>query len=273
MITKILFSTIALIAVTQLVACSAKVEGNADGGGGSGPTPAGTEEGFFDPRPSIAGPNLEGKWKSACHVAYDYSSYMYQYTVNGQAVERTESRFTDSQCSNLRKETAYKGRFRFLEASADKTYTVEYAFDEGNGITSFPQEKVLVEGNALYLSHFMVGDGATVFKNQPLYKVTGLMSLSSTSVVVKMRGVYPIAVVDGVEHVVVSKDRSTGEQFESARGFCALMGYTSGHSSMSQACEEGPYAVLDGQGRLVKTYPKDQSIACNLSTIVSLDCY
>ena len=95
---------------------------------------------------------------------------------------RNEYDYTDSSCRTLATTVAYHGKFRFIDSYSSGNYNIEYAFDVGNGITSFPQEDLMVSNNQLFVSDFVAGSAAAVLKNEPLNAFGTAPTPGSTSV-------------------------------------------------------------------------------------------
>lgn len=159
-----------LPALALLAACSAKIDG-----GSPASAPADyvhpQNDGFFDSRPTLEGPSIEGHWLSGCHLKSETQTYRtFEFTVAAEKISRVEHLFEDSTCQNQKAEKSNSGRFRFIEKSTDGRLTVEYAFQQEN-VTVFPQEKILLQDGLLYISDFYIGD-VDVLRDEPLSLVT-----------------------------------------------------------------------------------------------------
>lgn len=82
----------------------------------------------------------------------------------------------------------------------------------------------------------------------------------------------PLVTIDGVDYRLVKQDDGSGEVFRSAVGYCKSAGYIGSEGDGSQNGIEGPYAVLDETGKVVKTYPKDDKYVYSLEVITDLYC-
>jgi len=158
---------IGLFAVTTgLIGCKAKIEGGPE----NVPAPV-VNDGFFDEKPTIQGPVVEGSWKSNCIERSGKTSRFFEFQFKDQQVVRTENTFSDLKCQTVAKKETNHGRFRFIEHYADDTYQVEYAFDLGSGVTGFPQEKLKLMQGKLYFTNFHVGEFAEVLVDEALESV------------------------------------------------------------------------------------------------------
>lgn len=82
----------------------------------------------------------------------------------------------------------------------------------------------------------------------------------------------PTVSIYGVPHVLVSKDKRTGEEFDSDNGYCVLRGFKYSAGAGSRNMMEGPYVVLDAKGAVVKTYPVSEDNLVNLRVLVDIWC-
>lgn len=160
--------TILVILSGAMVACSAKVSDVISD------TPPRANEGFYDSKPTIQGPKVQGHWQSACNRKPGSSTYRkFDIVFSKGTVERLEKVYADIACATPG--TAIiksQGRFRFIEKYTNGSYNIEYAFDEGSGITSYPQEKLAIDGDRLFISNYAVGDLATVLESEPLFLIS-----------------------------------------------------------------------------------------------------
>lgn len=133
----------------------------------SAPKPTGG--GFFDSKLTVQGPAVEGHWRSVC--TQESRNLYRQFDLNFKAdtVTRDEILFSDATCAKKTSENLSQGRFRFIDAFSDGSFGIEYAFDLGSGMTTFPQEKIFVHESKLFISDFQTGDGASVLSQEPLY--------------------------------------------------------------------------------------------------------
>ena len=115
----------------------------------------------MDEKATIEGPKVEGSWHSEC-VELEQGSERFAIDFAGRNVFRKTETFGDAHCVNVTKTKNEKGIFRFIETFRDQGYTIEYNFDAGGGIHFFPQEKVWVIGDMLYLSDYYVGEAVTL---------------------------------------------------------------------------------------------------------------
>lgn len=146
-----------IAALLSLAACSS--DQNKDGDGDAGK--------FMDEKATIAGPNIEGRWISSCQfVSYEKIYRIFDVTVVGHQVTRSEKKFNDAACTSVTKDQTYKGIFRFIEKYNDTDFNIEYAFDLGSGVTGYPQERIAFKNGNLYLSNF----GITILENEALYR-------------------------------------------------------------------------------------------------------
>lgn len=155
---------IAIVLVAVLLgACKAKVTANGNGGGGAPAKP------FMDPKPTITGPNVTGHWRSACKPKSSTNAFrQFDFTFTAETVQRKEMVYSDRACTALVSTDLSSGRYRFIEQYRDGGFNIEYAFDLGGGITSYPQEKFKILSGYLYISDFVIGDIAPVLMNEPL---------------------------------------------------------------------------------------------------------
>lgn len=154
-------SLAAVAAGLALSACSAKVSGD----GGAIPAPPQ----FMDPKPTIQGPAVSGHWVSQCHVKPGTTAYRrFDVTFTPTTVNRNELLFSDAQCTTSAGANKASGRYRFIDHYADDSYVIEYGFDLGQGLTSFPQEKVQLVNGQLLLSDFAIGEIAPMLTDEPL---------------------------------------------------------------------------------------------------------
>lgn len=194
------------IAVVNLAGCSAEVSG-----GSPVETPKATGTGFFDPKPAIVGPLLEGHWISDCRLKPSGKVYRkFDLVVAGEQLTRTESRFTDSKCQVSDSQTRDTGRFRFIDVYADTSYNIEYAFDLGDGKTIFPQEKILLADKKIFLSDFVIGEMGQLLMNEPLF----------------LNGIQPVpGPVTGPAPVPVPQDAILARNYTDAKyAFCETQG-------------------------------------------------
>lgn len=145
------FSVIGLLALMSLAACSAKVTESND------QTPSANSPLAH----KVAGPSIDGKWASRCHLAtfidkqkiVDGSVFIH-LDVKGQAVERRTENFSDENCLLPIRTRTDKGNFRYLEAKNENKYIVEYRFDFGDGGISISQETIKYSNGRLWISNF-----------------------------------------------------------------------------------------------------------------------
>jgi hypothetical protein len=161
---KTIVTSSILVGGMILSACSAQIEG---GGSAFDLAPPS----FIDEKPTIQGPEVEGHWQSDCHEAYARTYRRWSLSFRGGKVQRVERKYTDAKCLRPSEEVSYSGRFRFIDSYKDGGYNIEYAFDLGNGFTSYPQEKIVVRESNLYLSNYRIGEDASIMASEPLYRV------------------------------------------------------------------------------------------------------
>jgi len=131
-----------------LSACNVKLKGD-----GSSPPPA--DKG-------IPGPDLTGTWLSNCNPDSMTNGYkMLEVTYRNNSVSRKSRSYADVNCTRMSNEKAEDGTFKFISASPDGSFTVEYRFPIGNGVHALPKEKVLLEGTTLWISDYVIGDTVT----------------------------------------------------------------------------------------------------------------
>jgi hypothetical protein len=158
---NIFSASLILLSIAALGACSIKTSGGAP--------PAADNGGFFDQKATVPGPAVEGEWTSLCARKYQDTYRIFNFKFKGDTVARNEVLFSDAKCKVKAGEKFNHGRFRFIDAFADGGFGIEYAFDLGSGLTTFPQEKLAVDGTALYISDFQTGEMARVNEKEPLY--------------------------------------------------------------------------------------------------------
>jgi hypothetical protein len=164
MISKMIYTLATLLCIAALEACSV----SADGGGGNPAKPSTPgPDGFFDTKPTISGPTVEGHWTSLCKKM-DKNYRRFDVVFKDDTVVRSETQYSDAGCAAQISNTSLQGRFRFIE-KFDDGFGIEYAFNMGSGVTTFPQEKIAVQDKALYLSDFVAGSLAKVLSDEPLY--------------------------------------------------------------------------------------------------------
>jgi hypothetical protein len=166
-----------VIMTIAISACSTKSEDSPIQFSGTPPKQQSQDSGFFDPKATIAGPVIEGRWISACAQKSNGAYRKFDLKIVGETISRSEINYTDSACATAGIPNENHGRFRFIELFADGGYGIEYAFDAGSGITSFPQEKIVFKDKVIFISNFFTGDLAQVMTDEPLYladPVTGV---------------------------------------------------------------------------------------------------
>lgn len=169
MIFKKINTLIVLHAIIGLSACSATVSDD----GQSQPTQIGesVNEKFMDERNTIQGPTWIGHWLSDCVRIKDDSFRRWDLLVTEKTISRKEILFTNAKCTEGKNEKTSLGRYRFIDSFKDGSWNIEYAFNLPNGITSFPQEKIKLENNKVYLSNFYLADFGYLLTDEPLHLV------------------------------------------------------------------------------------------------------
>lgn len=145
-----------------LGACSLKSSGGGSGGGNPKPDP-------FSGKPRVQGPAIEGAWTSACYTtAYESSKWKLQFT--GDKFERSQENFSDTKCQTSKEKSHFIGSFIFSLQFPDGSYEINYAADLGSGWTQFLDEKLFLEGETLYFSNLVTGEGAPLIRRAPFKK-------------------------------------------------------------------------------------------------------
>lgn len=119
----------------------------------------------------IAGPDISGDWASGCEADWRSNGWMtLEISYKEKTVSRRTRTFDDRQCTRLVSEKTEDGTFLFKEAYKDGGFALDYRIDLGNGITALPKEKVLLEGDTLYVGDYQVGEAVTKDMMIPLKK-------------------------------------------------------------------------------------------------------
>jgi len=150
-----------LTLVYQLAACSVTA--------GNGEAPPAPNPDKFGGKPRVAGPAVEGTWKSDCVKDY-YESRRWTMSFSGDAFSRSQETFSDTECKISKTPKTFAGTFIFSVAFADGSYEVNYAVDLGNGWTQFMDEKLMVANDSLYVSNFYSGESAPLVYTMPMKK-------------------------------------------------------------------------------------------------------
>jgi hypothetical protein len=137
-----------LSAVVTLSGCSVKM----NGGGGSPAKPQEVQE-----LQELQGPDISGTWESGCEVD-DSGSKQLVVTYVNKKIARRSLMFSDRYCSSLKYDIVESGSWRYAEAHKDGSFTVEYVVATGNNQPAFAREKVLLDGDTLFVSDYVVGD-------------------------------------------------------------------------------------------------------------------
>lgn len=72
--------------------------------------------------------------------------------------------------------------------------------------------------------------------------------------------------------VLVEEDYNTGEIFDSGNGACKALGHPGISWSQANNGEEGPYIVVDSNGKVIQKFPKDPASIYRFSVITHLVC-
>jgi GTP cyclohydrolase II len=72
--------------------------------------------------------------------------------------------------------------------------------------------------------------------------------------------------------VLVEKDKDTGEYFPTAKGACRLLGHSGVASTAAQNGIEGPYVILDSEGKVIKSFSKSDDYVYRFRVITRLVC-
>ncbi len=154
-----LFTGLAL--ASALGACSSDADDLANAfGDGSGK---------FGGKPVIEGPEVEGRWLSGCFYNYFSTYAVIEINFTGNKFVRTKTTFDNSSCSLNPNVREHKGTFAFVGKYDDGSYEISYGIDLGNGWTQYLDEKLLKDGNEIYVSEFSVGEDAELL-SMPLIK-------------------------------------------------------------------------------------------------------
>jgi hypothetical protein len=69
----------------------------------------------------------------------------------------------------------------------------------------------------------------------------------------------PTVKVNNVDHYLADYDEATNRWFESANGYCVTKGFRYANSSIGTPMDVKPIAELDGNGRVIRTFPDYQN--------------
>ncbi len=149
--------------VIALSACSVKA-----GGGSEVPTEIGTvdQEQVFD-KPAIQGPDMTGKWISACIQDYFTGGTrrsMIQYENNTFKYAREQ--YSDQNCKDVTKSEKFAGRYQFSQQNQNNEWITDYNYRIGNAIYRMSGQMIQIDGDILYISEFVFGNIA-VNRNLP----------------------------------------------------------------------------------------------------------
>ena len=151
-----------------LSACSVKAGGGAE----EIPViPPGTPEEVFD-KPAIIGPDMTGKWTSACVEDYFTGGSrrsMIQYEKNNFKYAREE--YSDKNCKDVTKNENFSGIYQFSQRNPNNEWIIDYNYKIGNVIYRMSGQMIQFEGDVLYISEFVFGNIA-VNRNLPFKKAT-----------------------------------------------------------------------------------------------------
>ena len=90
-------------------ACSATISGKSDDQPPQKLT--NPNDGFFDQRPTIEGPKLDGHWTSLCTQYFPNSYRIFDITVSENKITRIEKNYSDQNCTIQFKSYEEKGRW------------------------------------------------------------------------------------------------------------------------------------------------------------------
>ena len=157
---SLLVSSAAVLALSvALSACGVKV----DSAGDMPPIPE---------NKGIPGPVITGTWRTDCISDLMSSSYkMIESTFRNSSVSRKTQFYRDFNCTQMSDEKTQNGTFKYVAKDKDGSYTIEYRMDLGNGWHSLPKEKILLDGDILYISDFVIGQTVTKSAMFPMQKV------------------------------------------------------------------------------------------------------
>lgn len=151
---------------SALAACSTEISGGSGDGGGN----PWAKEKFMDERDTIPGPQWSGHWASNCYKLGEAKFRRWDFNVADTTIVRTQTLFNDAACTQVLKEDRLSGRYRFVAVFKDGGWNIEYAFDAGGGFTSYPQEKIKVESDRIYISNFFLAEEGMLLTSEPLFK-------------------------------------------------------------------------------------------------------
>lgn len=150
---KVSLTKLSVIALGALLLTACKAEIKPKGGDG-GVIPVQT----FDHL--VQGPSLNGVWQSPCVDDFWSDEYItYNLVFNGQSVQKTETKFTDSQCTAQTTSVVRQGVFRFKEQHVGDIFQLEYRFDMPNGYYE-SGDNIIRSGQRLWISDRRIGSGS-----------------------------------------------------------------------------------------------------------------
>ena len=139
------------LATLLLMACKAEVKPDVGVGGGQ---PVQTFDNL------VQGPNLSGEWQSPCVEDSWSDEYItYNLVFNGQTIQKTETKFSDAQCSTQTKSVVRTGVFRYKEQHVGDIFELEYRFDMPNGYYE-SGDNIIRSGQRLWISDRRIGSGS-----------------------------------------------------------------------------------------------------------------
>jgi hypothetical protein len=139
---------LALALAAGISACKGKVTAQDN----SGPkTPV-----FAD---AVKGPELDGEWQGHCvEDGWGAGYAIFHYSLQGRNIQRTETKYTDVQCTTQESELTQAGQFRYMQSFASGAYSVEYKIQIPNG-SYLLQENIKPIGDSLWISDRVTGEG------------------------------------------------------------------------------------------------------------------
>lgn len=156
---NLFMSATAVALALTISACSVKMDGG-------GEVPAVPEA------KGIPGPNITGSWRSECIPDTLSANYkIIESTFRNSAVSRKTRYYRDYDCTRMSDEKTQNGTFKYISKDGDGSYTIEYRMDLGNGWHSLPKEKIVLDGDVLYISDFVIGQQVRKQSMYPMQKV------------------------------------------------------------------------------------------------------
>lgn len=126
---------------------------------------------LFGGRPRIAGPKIEGTWSSGCFSSGTDTSAQMALTFTAEKYSRTTESYEDRWCQKSTAKTVATGDFIFSRQYKDGAFEVTYANEYKPNAHMIMAEKIFVDSDLMFISHFQTGEDVIVDYRIPFRRI------------------------------------------------------------------------------------------------------